>query len=120
MLAARLHSVGAPLKIEDCPLPALQPGKVLVRVLASGVCGSDLHMWRGAASVRKTPIVLGSFGSTRADLDRAIELVKSGTLDLSGSISARLPLEEASKALEVLESKEGDPVRLVILPWEGV
>ena len=119
MLAARLHSPGDPLKIEDCPLPALEPGEALVRVSACGVCGSDLHMCRGAVPVRKTPIVLGSFGSTRADLDRVIELVKSGTLDLSGSISARLPLEEASKALEVLESKEGDPVRLVILPWEG-
>ena len=346
MLAARLHSPGAPLKIEDCPLPTLEPGEALVRVSACGVCGSDLHMWRGAVPVRKTPIVLGheiagtvaacgpesstwkaddavivragascgncrhcrsrrdnlcsgqrvlgmdldggfaryvkapaaslvplpdgipseigailadavatpfhaltergalqpgesvavfgcgglgthavqlarllgagqviaidvrqpalerarelgaheivnaeseapykavhrlteggvdlalecvgqpetitqavrslrpggravivgmgqepiglpppalfawreyavlgSFGSTRADLDRVIELVKSGTLDLSGSISARLPLEEASKALEMLESKEGDPVRLMILPWEGV
>ena len=59
MLAARLHSPGAPLKIEDCPLPTLEPGEVLVRVAACGVCGSDLHMWRGAAPVRKTPIVLG-------------------------------------------------------------
>ncbi len=59
MLAARLHSVGAPLKIEDCPLPALHPGEALVRVLASGVCGSDLHMWRGSVPVRKRPIILG-------------------------------------------------------------
>jgi hypothetical protein len=33
--------------------------------------------------------------------------------------SARSPLKEVNKALEMLESKEGDPVRLVILPWEG-
>src|SRR3990172_5440679 len=59
MLAARLHSVGTPLKIEDCPLPALQPGEVLVRVLACGVCGSDIHMWRGSVPVRKRPITLG-------------------------------------------------------------
>src|SRR3989337_4258066 len=60
MLAARFHSASAPLKIEDCPLPALQPGEVLVRVLASGVCGSDLPMWRGSVPVRKRPITLGA------------------------------------------------------------
>lgn len=48
-----------------------------------------------------------------------IELVQSGQLEFGRSISARLPLEEVNRALEMLESKEGDPVRLVILPWEG-
>ena len=59
MLAARFHSVSAPLNIEDCPLPALQPGEVLVLVLACGVCGSDLHMWHGSVPVRRRPITLG-------------------------------------------------------------
>lgn len=63
--------------------------------------------------------VLGSFGSTGSDLERVIALVQSGRLDLGRSISGRFPLEEVNRALEMLESKEGDPVRLVILPWEG-
>ena len=33
--------------------------------------------------------------------------------------SARLPPEEVNKALEMLENKEGDLVRQVILPWKG-
>jgi len=33
--------------------------------------------------------------------------------------SARSPLEEANEALGMLESKEGDLVRLLILPWKG-
>ena len=59
MLAARLHSIGAPLAVEEVPVPAPGPGEVLVRIRACGVCGSDVHMWRGAVPVRKTPIVLG-------------------------------------------------------------
>jgi len=30
-----------------------------VRVEAAGVCGSDVHMWRGHVPVRQTPIILG-------------------------------------------------------------
>ena len=33
--------------------------------------------------------------------------------------SARSPLKEVKKALEMLASNEGDPVRLVTLPWKG-
>ena len=72
-----------------------------------------LFAWREHA-------LLGSFGSTRQDLEQVIELVRSGRLDLSRSVSARLPLAEANRALEMLERGEGDPVRLVITPWEGV
>ena len=62
--------------------------------------------------------VLGAFGSPRSDLGEVLGLVSSGRLDLSGSISARLPLTDVNRALEMLESGEGDPVRIVLLPWE--
>jgi 2-desacetyl-2-hydroxyethyl bacteriochlorophyllide A dehydrogenase len=42
MKAARFHKVGTPLKIEEIPTPKAGPGEVLVRVKASGICGSDL------------------------------------------------------------------------------
>ncbi|MGA2570389.1 MAG: zinc-dependent alcohol dehydrogenase family protein [Terracidiphilus sp.] len=35
---------GAWLSIEDIPRPELQPGEVLLRVLACGVCRTDLHI----------------------------------------------------------------------------
>lgn len=59
MLAARFHAPGEPLALEACPLPAPGPGEALVRVLACGVCGSDVHMRHGRVPVRKTPIILG-------------------------------------------------------------
>src|SRR5277367_6374251 len=35
------------LQIEDVPRPQLQPGHVLLRVLACGVCRTDLHIVEG-------------------------------------------------------------------------
>jgi len=40
----------------------------------------------------------------------------TGRLDVSGSISDRLPLEGVNDGIERLESKEGAPVRLVVTP----
>ena len=48
MKAARFHKVDTPLKIEEIPAPKPGQGEVLVRVKATGICGSDLfayHFW---------------------------------------------------------------------------
>ncbi len=34
-------------EIQDFPVPELEPGQVLVRVRNCGICGSDLHFYRG-------------------------------------------------------------------------
>jgi len=39
-------------KIEDLPVPVAEPDGVVVRVRASGICGSDLHLYRHARDVR--------------------------------------------------------------------
>ncbi len=59
MIAARFTAPGLPLSVGPCPLVQPETGRVLVRVEAAGVCGSDLHMWQGNVPVRQTPIVLG-------------------------------------------------------------
>lgn len=41
MKAYVLHGIGD-LRYEDCPLPKIRPGWTLVRVLAAGICSSDL------------------------------------------------------------------------------
>jgi propanol-preferring alcohol dehydrogenase len=60
--------------------------------------------------------VLGSMGYTRSELERVVELAASGRLDLTGSITARYPLERAAEALDDLATRRGDPVRLALLP----
>jgi propanol-preferring alcohol dehydrogenase len=47
MKAARIHKFGDELKIEDVPMPKPGEGQLLVAVIASGVCHTDLHATAG-------------------------------------------------------------------------
>jgi len=40
-------NVGEKFKIEEVQVPDPEPGAAVVRVTMAGICGSDLHMWRG-------------------------------------------------------------------------
>ncbi|MDQ2858748.1 MAG: alcohol dehydrogenase catalytic domain-containing protein, partial [Candidatus Eremiobacteraeota bacterium] len=55
MRAAVMYAAGD-IRIEERPLPRLDPGDVLVRTAASGVCSGDLMPWYVA---RKAPFVFG-------------------------------------------------------------
>ncbi|GAB4538395.1 MAG: zinc-dependent dehydrogenase [Thermodesulfovibrionia bacterium] len=44
------------IRIEERPIPEINKGEVLVRVMASGICGSDVLEWY---RVKKAPVVLG-------------------------------------------------------------
>ncbi len=44
------------IRVEDRPRPEIGPGELLMRVEASGICGSDVMEWY---RVKKAPIVLG-------------------------------------------------------------
>jgi propanol-preferring alcohol dehydrogenase len=59
MKAAVLHTANQPLKIEDIPRPTLTPNHVLLRVLACGVCRTDLHIFEGDLPLIHQPLTLG-------------------------------------------------------------
>jgi len=44
------------VRIEERPQPQIGPGELLVRVMASGICGSDVLEWY---RIKKAPLVLG-------------------------------------------------------------
>ncbi len=54
-----LKAFNKPLQMAEYPLPELQEGEVVVRIAAAGVCGSDVHIWRGHDPRTPTPIILG-------------------------------------------------------------
>jgi S-(hydroxymethyl)glutathione dehydrogenase/alcohol dehydrogenase len=62
MRAAVLEQAGLPVSIEELVLDEPRAGEVRVRITASGVCHSDLHM-RDAEWERSGPIVLGHEGA---------------------------------------------------------
>ncbi len=57
-----LETFNAPLKMRELEIPVLQDSEVLVRIDAAGVCGSDVHMWKGEDERTPLPIVLGHEG----------------------------------------------------------
>ena len=56
--------------------------------------------------------VLGSFGSTPAEIETVLELIRRGRLDVSRSVQCEVSLDEAASIF----SKPGGPARTVILP----
>lgn len=63
MKAAVVRAFDRPLAIEEWPVPEVAPGKILMKVEASGVCHTDLHAARGDWPVKPTlPFIPGHEG----------------------------------------------------------
>jgi S-(hydroxymethyl)glutathione dehydrogenase/alcohol dehydrogenase len=60
--AAVLHAPGVPVTVETLDLAEPRAGEVRVRILASGVCHSDLHV-RDGEWPRPTPVAMGHEGA---------------------------------------------------------
>ncbi|MCW5978822.1 MAG: zinc-binding dehydrogenase [Bryobacteraceae bacterium] len=61
MLSARaavLTAYNRPLEIREFPAPAVAAGEAVVRVEMAGICGTDVHLWKGELPV-PLPIVMG-------------------------------------------------------------
>jgi L-iditol 2-dehydrogenase len=61
MKALRLHKTGD-LRLHDEPVPASNPGEVLLRITAVGICGSDIHWYAHGTTggnAITAPFVLG-------------------------------------------------------------
>jgi len=59
MRAMVLEQIGQPLQLRELPIPEPAPNQVLVRVLACGVCRTDLHVFDGELPNPKLPLILG-------------------------------------------------------------
>ena len=42
-----LSEYGKPLEMREYPIPEIEPRAILVKVEMAGICGSDVHQWRG-------------------------------------------------------------------------
>jgi propanol-preferring alcohol dehydrogenase len=58
-LATPAHAAEAPLRLVELPVPAPGPGQVLLRVVACGVCRTDLHIIEGELPPHRSPVVPG-------------------------------------------------------------
>jgi L-iditol 2-dehydrogenase len=64
------------IRVEEVPVPRIGPGELLVRVEASGICGSDVMEWYRRD---KAPLVLGhEIGGQVAEVGEGIQKYKEG------------------------------------------
>ncbi|MBU1487770.1 alcohol dehydrogenase catalytic domain-containing protein [bacterium] len=64
------------VRVEEMPIPRIGPGELLVKVKASGICGSDLMEWY---RVKKAPLVLGhEITGEIVELGEGVEKDKEG------------------------------------------
>jgi Zn-dependent alcohol dehydrogenase len=61
--AVVVRSVADGPGLEEIEIDPPEPGEVLVRVAASGICGSDLHVVHGRSVIDAFPMVLGHEGA---------------------------------------------------------
>ncbi|MDQ6779015.1 MAG: zinc-dependent alcohol dehydrogenase family protein [Actinomycetota bacterium] len=59
MRAMVFEQVGRPLRLIERPVPVPEPGQLLLRVLACGICRTDLHLLDGEVDVPDPPRALG-------------------------------------------------------------
>ena len=80
MKAAVAYQFGAPLKIEEVPIPEVTPGTILVKMVASGVCHTDLHAINGDWPVKpKLPLIPGHEGAgVVAAVGKGVTFIKEG------------------------------------------
>jgi len=90
--AAVFLGAGKGFAIRDIPIPEIEDEAVLVRITRAGICGSDLHFWRGD-SKRLAP---------RSDRGQMLGHEMTGTVAAMGS---KVKTDSLGRAL-----KEGDRV----------
>ena len=104
ILAARLHGP-RDIRLERVPHPGKPgPGEVLLRVTATGICGSDLHAYLDARvgdTVLKAPVVLGH------EFAGVIEQVGQGVTELQPGM--RVAVDPAQPCHHCDPCKRGHP-----------
>lgn len=91
----------------------LRPGG---RLVVGSVAEGELTLGWLAPFVSREISVTGVYTSTLSDLAEVVELARSGSFDLSGSVTHRVPLSRAPEAFDLLERRPPGMVRVVVEP----
>ncbi len=67
------------LEIREIPIPKIGPDDVLMKVHASGICGTDVHIYHDEYSIYQPPLTIGhEFSAVVADVGKNVTHVKPG------------------------------------------
>ncbi|WP_246021290.1 zinc-binding dehydrogenase [Arthrobacter echini] len=86
------------------------------RLVLVGLSGNPITISDSTSFSYARKQIRGHYGSEAHHVPELVALAELGRLDFARSISDTLPLRDAAAAVERLENKEGNPIRLVLLP----
>jgi 2-desacetyl-2-hydroxyethyl bacteriochlorophyllide A dehydrogenase len=86
------------------------------RLVIVGIANEPITIPNDMAFTYMRTQIIGHYGSEPHHTKELVELVRQGKLNLKGSISEVMPLDQAAAALEKLEKKIGNPIRIVLKP----
>jgi D-arabinose 1-dehydrogenase-like Zn-dependent alcohol dehydrogenase len=86
------------------------------RLVIVGIANEPITIPNDMAFTYMRTQVLGHYGSEAHHTKELVEFVRAGKLNLKKSVSEVMPLDEAASALEKLEKKIGNPIRIVLKP----
>ena len=95
MRAAILNEINAPMTVEDLPTPSPKAGEALLRIAATGVCHTDLHVMRGEVAF-PTPCVLGH------ETSGTVEAIGDGVTNVAVGEPRRVQFHHAVRRLFIL------------------
>jgi alcohol dehydrogenase, propanol-preferring len=95
----------------DQAVKSLRPGG---RATIAGLGPSAISTVPIARFVSQETELVGAFGSTPQDLGELFDLIDDGRLDLGRSVTDVIAIEGFPDALRRLETREGNPIRMVV------
>jgi threonine dehydrogenase-like Zn-dependent dehydrogenase len=86
------------------------------RLIMVGLSPEPIALGPGVFFGTNEHALLGHLGYRKHHLDKLVELVTAGRLDVSRSVSDVIPLEDIHRGVERLQKKQGNPIRIVVKP----
>jgi D-arabinose 1-dehydrogenase-like Zn-dependent alcohol dehydrogenase len=108
MRAAQLVAYKQPLEIREVPVPEPRGENVLVRIVGSGLCHSDLHL------MGSTVVIIGTGGLGQFGVQYARLLLPAATTVVAVDVdSQKLEIARDLGADVVINSRNEDPVQRI-------
>jgi threonine dehydrogenase-like Zn-dependent dehydrogenase len=84
------------------------------RAVLVGVSSDEIQLSPYQTIIGKEMEMIGSDDHTYSELKKLIQLVQSGDLDLSASVTHKVSLDDVNKGLQIVERGIGNPIRVVV------
>lgn len=86
------------------------------KIVTVGLSDQDINVGPFLDFNLKRKKLFGHLGYKSVDIAMLAEMLSYGRLDLSESVSAIVPLAEVERGIQMLESHEGNPIRILVKP----